>query len=184
MGILEILRLISAKLLEPIYFSLFLIYGKNLKQKRILFTCIMIFEYIMLTELIYYNVVFQVAYTFMTFLTLKVLYKSKAQITDIFLFGVASIILISISLISYLSILFTIKNYYIAMILNRILLFSFIFIFKNKINYLYKRFYKYWNRHNNSKVIKSLTLRNISIIMFNLMFWVINFGMIYSKFLN
>ena len=40
---------------------------------------------------------------------LKILYKDKAQITDIFLMTVASIILIAISLFSYLIILFTIK---------------------------------------------------------------------------
>ena len=46
---MEIIRLISAKALEPLYFSLFLIYGKDLKHKRLLFTLIMIFEYMWTT---------------------------------------------------------------------------------------------------------------------------------------
>ena len=180
----KILRFAIVKFLEPIYFSIFLIIGKDLKKKRILLTCIMIFEYFMLKEFIKYNVLFQFVYTFMTFLTLKVLYKEKAQITDIFLFAIASIILIIISLISYIIVCYTIGIYDVALILQRILIFSFLYFSRNKLRQRYKNFYLNWNRHNNPKVLKSLTLRNISVIIFNLMFWIINLGMIYSKFLN
>lgn len=146
---MEILRLISAKLLEPLYFSLFLIIGKDLKKKRLLFTLIMIFEYIMLKHYIKFNVAFQFIYTFMTYLTLKVLYKEKAQITDIFLFTAASIILIIISILSYLIILYTIKIYFLALILNRIVLFTFLYFSRNKIRQLYVKFYLLWNRRHN-----------------------------------
>ena len=176
---MEIIRLISAKILEPIYFSLFLIYGKDLKHKRLLFTLIMIFEYIMITELIKFNVWLQFIYTFMTFVNLKVLYKEKAQVTDIFLFAAASIILIVSSAFFSLIVWYTIRDYYLVIILNRTFIFSFVLLFKDRIKECYKKFCSLWNRHNNPKVIKSLTLRNISIIVFNLMFWVINFGMLY-----
>ena len=99
------------KILEAIYFSLFLIIGKNIKNKRILFVCIMIFEYLMLKQFIHYNVLFQFIYTFLSFVNLKVLYKEKAQITDVFLFAVASIILIICSAICFNVIYFTIKRY-------------------------------------------------------------------------
>lgn len=174
-----ILRLISAKLLEPIYFSLFLIIGKDLKKKRFLLTLIMIFEYVMLKEFIKFDVLFQVIYTFMSFINLKVLYKEKAQVTDIFLFAGASIILILLSMFTYLTALYTYKNYMISLIFNRILIFAFIFIFRKQIRELYKEFYSLWNRHSKPNKIKSLTLRNISIIVFNVMFWFINLGMIY-----
>ena len=175
---MELFRLISAKLLEPIYFSLFLIAGKDLKNKRILLTCIMIFEYIMLKQFIHFNVAFQFIYTFMSFVNLKVLYREKAQITDIFLFAAASIILIVLSIFTYIIALYTYKDYFISLIINRILLFTFLYLGRNKIRDLYKKFYSHWNRHNNPKAIKSLTLRNISVIIFNLMFWVINLCMI------
>ena len=148
---MEILRLISAKLLEPLYFSLFLIIGKDLKKKRLLFTLIMIFEYIMLKHYIKFNVAFQFIYTFMTYLTLKVLYKEKAQITDIFLFTAASIILIIISVVSYLSVYYTIKNYYAAMVLNRVILFTFLYFSRNKIRTYYVKFYSLWNRRHKTK---------------------------------
>lgn len=181
---METFRLISAKLLEPIYFSLFLIIGKDLKKKRLLLTCIMIFEYVMLKQFIHFDVLFQFIYTFLSFINLKVLYKEKAQITDIFLFGIASLILIFISFIVYVVHIYTYNNYEIARILNRVILFLFLYLSKNKIKELYKKFYLSWNRHNNPNKIKSLTLRNISVIIFNLMFWFINLGMIYAQLIN
>ena len=172
-------KIVIVQVLEAIYFSLFLIIGKDLKNKRFLLTFIMIFEYLLLKSIIKFNVLFQFIYTFLSFINLKVLYKEKAQITDIFLFAFASILLIIISLFTYFTALFTYKNYVISLIVNRILMFSFILIFKNKIRKLYKEFYSLWNRHSKPNKIKSLTLRNISIIIFNVMFWFINLGMIY-----
>lgn len=180
----NIILLFLEKICEAIYFSLFLIYGKNLKEKRLLFIAIMIFEYLALKYFIKFNVLFQLSYTFMTYLTLKVLYKEKAQITDIFLFALASLFLILISIISYAIIYFTIQKYIVALILNRILIFTLILLIKNKSNLFYQNFYKLWNRHNTPNKVKSLTLRNISIIIFNLMFWLINIGMAFSYILN
>ena len=175
------LMLFLEKVCEAIYFSLFLIYGKNLKEKRILFIGIMIFEYLTLKYFIKFNVLFQLIYTFMSFVNLKVLYKNKAQITDIFLFTIASLLLILISIICSLPVI--ISNipwmYYIMLIINRILIFICLILLKNKINYLYIKFCKNWNRHKDNK-IKSLTLRNISVIMFNIMFYVINIYMLYA----
>ena len=148
---MEILRLISAKLLEPLYFSLFLIIGKNLKEKRLLFIFLMIFQYIILKFYIKFNVSFQFTYIFMTYVILKILYKEKAQITDIFLFTAASIILIIISIFSYLSVYYTIRNYYVAMVLNRIILFTFLYFSKNKIRTYYVKFYSLWNRRHKTK---------------------------------
>ncbi len=173
----EFILIFLEKICEAIYFSLFLIFGKNLKEKRFLFILIMIFEYLLLKHFIKYNVWFQISYTFMTYIILKVLYKEKTQITDIFLFMIASIFLIIISGLFAFITYFYIKNYYLMLILLRIAIFICLFFIKNKINILYKNFYLQWNKHKNNK-IKSLTIRNVSIIIFNLMFYTINLGMI------
>lgn len=175
----NLILIILEKVLEAVYFALFLIYGKKLEKKRLLFIILMVAEYLLLTSFIYYNVMFQLLYIFLSYVILKVLYGEKAQITDIFLMAVASIVLIAFSAFTYLTALFTYKNYFISLIINRILIFSFIFNCRNKINNLYKSFYKLWNRHDNPKQIKSLTLRNISVIAFNFMFVFINAGMIF-----
>ena len=134
----------------------------------------------MLKQFISYNVLFQFVYTFMTYVILKVLYKDKAMITDIFVFMVASLILIAVSFISYMVVLVTIKNFYVAAVLNRIILAIILVVFKDKLSYFYKNYKLFWNRRKDVPVkIRSLTLRNISIILFNLMFYIINIGLIY-----
>lgn len=176
--------IILEKVLEAIYFSMFLLIGKNIKEKRFLFLTIMILEYLLLKHFIEFNVWFQIIYTFMSFINLKVLYKEKAQITDIFLFMAASIILVLVSMFcGFFQILFNIKYFYL-LILNRILLFLILLGIKNQINKIYNKYCLYWNRHTYSHKIKSLTLRNISIIIFNLMFYTINIGLIYAILTN
>ena len=175
---MELILLFLEKILEAIYFSIFLIIGKRIKEKRILFTLVMIFEYVMLTNFIEYNVWFQLIYTFMSYINLKVFYKEKAQITDIFLFTAASILLIVVSGCFAMLAYCLIKNYYVCLILSRIILFSVLFKIREQIKDKYKDFCSLWNRHNKPNKMKSLTIRNISIILFNLMFWLINLGMI------
>ena len=174
----ELILLILEKVLEAIYFAMFLLIGKDIKNKKLLFIGIMVFEYLMLKSFIRYSVYFQVAYTFMTYVNLKVLYKEKAQITDIFLFTVGSLILIATSVLCYGIIYFTIHEYVWVLLINRPLIFALLYLGRNKIPQIYKRFCSLWNRHNIPNQIKSLTLRNISIIVFNLMFWLINVGML------
>lgn len=175
----NIILLFLEKICEAIYFSLFLIYGKDLKEKKLLFIGIMIFEYILLTSVLQYTTWIHIIYITLTYINLKVLYKEKAQITDIFLFATASIFLILISFCSGLLHILKMKYFY-ALIINRIILFSFLFFIKNKINLIYKKYYLKWNRKDNMTKIRSLTLRNISVIIFNLMFYVINIGLIYA----
>ena len=175
----EVLYQVLVQIPEPVYFSLFLIIGKNIKEKRLLLIGIMIVQYWLLMHIFPFNVWFQLIYTFMSFVNLKVLYKEKAQVTDLFLFATASIILVLLSLFTYSTAMITYKNYYVSLLLNRILLFSLVFFFRKSIRSKYKEFCSLWNRHNNPNKIRSLTLRNISIIAFNLMFWIINFCMIF-----
>ena len=175
----EFVLLILEKVFEAIYFSLFLIFGKGIKNKRLLFIGIMIFQYLILKQFIKFNVLFQIIYTFLSFINLKVLYKDKTQITDIFLFAAGSIFLIFISMLCVITRYIFNTSYLNVLIFNRIILFMSLFLIKNKINYFYKKYYENWNRKSKGSVIKirSLTLRNISLIMFNLMFYVINIGL-------
>lgn len=179
MSMYEFMLLILEKIFEAIYFALFLIFGKNIKEKRLLFILIMIFEYLALKQFIHFNILFQLIYTFMSYVNLKVLYKEKAQVTDIFLFAVASIVLMLICGLSYGIIQGWqgFKNYFTALILSRTLLVLFLMLFANRINAYYKKLCSVWNKHTNKNKIKSLTIRNISIILFNVMFYILNLVM-------
>lgn len=127
---------------EAIYFALFMIYAKDLKEKRILFTVLMIAEYLLLKLVFPFNIRFQIAYTFTTFLILKMLYKQKVQITDIFTFTIGSIILILSCAIFSLPFIFYGISQSICTLFNRFFIFGFIYIFRNKlinIQILYKK---------------------------------------------
>lgn len=173
------LELIVGQIPEAIFFSLFMIYAKGLKEKRILFTILMVVEYIILTRFLIYNSWFQIIYTFMVFIILKLLYKEKAQITDIFTFTIASIVVILICAILYFIVWFTINNYLIYAILTRIFMFAFIFLFKNKLNKIQNLYKKLWNKNDRRKGIKTTTFRSLNIVIFNIMFYIINIGMIF-----
>lgn len=163
---------------EAVYFALFMILTKSLKERRILFTVLMIIDYLLLKSFIHFDVWFQVSYTIMTYAILKVLYKDKAQITDVFTFGIASIILILISIISYFVFL---GNDIIAIVINRLLTIGMPILLRNKLSKINNLYKKFWNRHNNNgKIMKSTTFRAINTVIFNVMFYVINFGMIYA----
>lgn len=91
---MDLLEIFLGQIPEAIYFALFMIFAKDLKEKRILYILLMVIEYLLLKHFIKYNIWFQILYTIMQFVILKVLYKEKSQITDIFTFTIASIILV------------------------------------------------------------------------------------------
>lgn len=175
-----ILEILLGYIPEVLFFALFIIYAKRIKEKKILLFILMLLEYLLLKYFIKFDVWFQLSYTFMTFLILKILYKEKANILDIFVFCASSIILIISSLTTYIPILLTINNFYVALILNRILLFGTFILYKNKLNNIYLKIAKLWNRHNYKNKLRSLTIRNIAVILFNFMFYIINIGLIYG----
>ena len=162
---------------EALYFALFLIFAKKLKEKRLLFIILMVIEYILLKQLLHFTIWFQILYTFITFLLLKVLYKNKAQITDIFIFTIASIILILISAIP--SLIFC-HNITAAIITSRMIMFSLLFLCRNKLYSITNVYKSFWNRENKVKKIKTTTFRAINIVIFNLLFYIINLGMLYT----
>ena len=179
------LELLLGQIPEAIYFALFMIFTKELKSKRFLYIVLMITEYLLLKHFIEFSIWFQIAYTITQFVILKILYKEKAQITDIFTFAIASAVLILISFISYFIIWATLSNYYIAVILCRILLFTFLVIFHKKLCKIQKLYKLLWNRTSKKPIkMKSATFRAVNLIIFNIMFYIINLGMIFTLFIG
>lgn len=170
-------QLLLGQIPEAIYFALFMILVKNIKEKRILFIVLMILEYVLLKLAFPFNMWFQVTYTFMTYIILKILYKEKSQIIDIFTFSIGSIILILIS--AGVSILFN-HNIILVVLSSRILMFTFLFIFRHKLNKIQNLYKLLWNRNDKPKRIKTTTFRAINTVVFNLLFFIINFGMLYA----
>lgn len=182
---MDLLQLFLGQIPEAIFFALFMIYTKQLKEKRVLFIFLMIIEYLLLKTVIKYNMWFQILYTFSTFIMLKILYKEKSQVTDIFTFTIANIILILSCFILYFIVWKTVNNYIFYVVLNRIVLLLFFIIFHNKLYKIELIYKKLWNRNDKKKnKIKATTFRALNVVLFNIIFYIINIGMFLSLILG
>lgn len=182
---MDLLQLFLGQIPEAIFFALFMIYTKQLKEKRVLFVFLMVLEYLLLINVLIYNSWFQILYTFLTFVTLKVLYKEKAQITDIFTFTIASIVLVTISIVSYFIIWKTINVFIASVILNRLLMILFFILMYRQLPKLQTIYKKFWNKNNkkNNK-IKATTFRALNVVIFNIIFYIINLCMLFTAIIG
>lgn len=175
---MEFLQLFLGQIPEAIFIALFMIFVKNLKTKRLLFTSIMVIEYLLLMLLFTYNWIFHILYLVITFIVLKILYKEKAQVTDVFIFAISYIFIIISSALCYL---ISSNNVIVGCIINRLILFIPLVILNYKLTCIQNIYKKYWNRNDKiKKKIKSITFRSLNLVIFNLLFSIINFGMVYA----
>ena len=159
---------------EVLYFTLFLIYTKNLKEKRIKLFLLMSVIYILCIMINQYKTIYYISFIVLVYCILKLLYRQKTQIIDIFVFSLSMIYLTLLATFSLMLFTDDLSNYYILYIIARILLFI-PFIFKSRFNVLYQKYCKLWNRNDKEKrPIKSITLRNISLIIINVTIFIIN----------
>ena len=164
---------------DTIYFTLFILYSKDLKEKRIKLFIGMSLIYILCIMISQYNLILYILFYVFVYAFLKFLYKNKVQIIDIFLILIASLFLSFISFLCFCLVKEDFSNYYFCCVLSKILIFI-PFLFKNKFNKIYKNYCKLWNRNDNIKrPIKSITLRNISLIILNCFVLISNFVFIY-----
>ena len=164
-----IVSLLLGMLPEVLYFTLFLSFTKKIKTKRFKLFLLLAIGYILLIMICRYQLIFYLAYIVYSYLILKLLYKS--EIPDIFIYSVSFLYLTLLALLFY-SILY--DYYIICYVLYRICLFIPLFIFKNKMNNLYKQYLGLWNRSNDKVKIKSITLRNVSLLTLNILIVIIN----------
>lgn len=159
---------------EVLFLTLFLTKTKNIKEKRLkLFIVIAIFYFVsMLIQ--QYKTIFYVLFIFLLYLSLKIVYKDKVQIIDLF---VATIPFMWISILSYICFIFLkedLSNYYMLYIIDRIFLYIPL-LFGKYFNLAYKKYCKLWNRNDKEKrPIKSITLRNISLLVINITIFLMN----------
>ena len=102
------------------------------------------------------------------YLSLKLIYKNKAQIIDIFIINITYIYLWIFSSIYILCI----ANYNIAFIIYLITL-SIILLLPINHNKFYKNYCNLWNRRNDGR-IKAITIRNISLYIINISLFLAN----------
>ena len=177
---MNLLELFLGQIPEAIFLALFMVFAKDLRKKRILYVIIIIMEYLILKYSFQYSWYFHIGLTIATFLTLKVLYREKSQITDIFILLISYIVLVVTSAFCFL---ICHKEVVIATILNRVIIFGLLSICNYRLNKIQKLYKKFWNRDDKPKAIKSTTFRSLNIVIFNIMFVIFNVGMIYALYL-
>lgn len=163
---------------EVLYFTLFLVYTKNLKEKRLKLFFLISVAYFLCILIQQLQILFYILLIALIYLSLKLLYKKKTQIIDVFIIMISHLWLAILSSVLILFVKQDMSNYVFISIIDRILLFS-IFIFRHKFNKIYKVYCKLWNRNDKEKrPIKSITLRNISLILLNSFIFFLNIAII------
>lgn len=172
---MNILEIILGQIPEAVYFAVFMILVKGLKSRRFIFIISMIIEYLLVLNVLPYSIWSYVLYFILSFLLLKILYKDKSNVTDIFTMGIASVGLIITSVVSYFV---TLGNMISCVIVNRIILFVTLYVFRHKLCHINKLYNKLWNRGKHSYKMKSTTFRALNLVISNLSFVIINLGVI------
>lgn len=173
-----LLGLLFGMIPEVLYFTLFLTISKNIKEKRLKLFGLLCIAYIICLLLQRCVILYYMLLIALIFISMKFLYKKKVQIVDIFLIGVSYLWLAILSFILMKFVNEDMSNYMFVYVIQRILLFI-PFIFKNNFNKIYKKYYKLWNRNDKEKrPIKSITLRNVSLILLNGIIFFLNINII------
>lgn len=155
-----LISLLLGMIPDVLYFMLFIIYDKNIKEHKLKLFIMLAIGYILLIMICRYQYIFYIAFVLYIYLIIKWLYKS--QINDLFIIILAFMYLTIIGYIFYV----LIHDYTIYYIVDRILLFLPLIVFKNKIRNVYLSYSKMWNRNDKNK-IKSLTIRNSALFLMN-----------------
>lgn len=159
---------------EVLYFTLFITYTKNIKEKRIKLFLLISIAYFLCMICQRFIIIYYVMLMTLIYFSMKILYKNKTQIIDIFVIGISYFWLAILSFVLMKFVNKDFSNYYIVLLIQKILLFI-PFIFKNKFNILYKKYCRLWNRNDKEKrPIKSITLRNLSLILLNSIIFFLN----------
>lgn len=165
---------------QSLYFMLFITNIKEIKSKRALFTFLIFIICAVCTLIVQYNLYLYLLIIVGLYFATKLLYKKKTQIIDIFIISFSFCVMMFISYICSRPCKSNIDLYWICYIINNIILF--ISLLPRKFyKKIYKAYCNNWNRKEGNK-IKSITLRNISLISLNILILIIDVFLIHISF--
>lgn len=155
-----IISLLLGMIPEVLYITLMTSYLEGIKTKRIRLFVLNSFGYIVLIMVCRFELIFYIAYIIYLYWALKLIFK--VQITSFFMICTA---FSSVAWISFVCSFY--PNYYVGYVISRTMLYT-IYLFRDNFYILYKRYRACWNRNTTHK-IKSITLRNCSLVFINAM---------------
>lgn len=178
---MDLLQLFLGQIPEAIFFAWFMIFTKGLKEKRILFTILMLVEYLVFKYAFPFDWMFHIFFMIGTFTTLKLLYKKKSQITDLFILLIGYVVMVLSSAVCFIA---SHGNVVLATIINRFIIFVPLFTLNYRLFAIQTMYKVQWNRGNPKAKLKSATFRSLNLVIFNVLFVIFNLGMGYAVSYN
>ena len=160
-----IISLLLGMLPEVIYITAMTSYLEGMKTKRIRLFLLNCLGYIVLIMICRFELIFYIAYIIYLYWVLKL--NFKVHITSFFMI---SVVFSSIAWVSFICSFWS--NYYVGYIISRFML-VILYLCRDSFYILYRRYKACWNRNTTHK-IKSLTLRNCSLVFINITIIVFN----------
>ena len=160
-----IISLLLGMLPEVIYITAMTSYLEGIKTKRIRLFLLNCLGYIVLIMICRFELLFYIAYIIYLYWVLKL--NFKVHITSFFML---SVVFSSIAWVSFICSFWS--NYYVGYIIARVML-VILYLCRDSFYILYRRYKACWNRNTTHK-IKSLTLRNCSLVFINITIIVFN----------
>lgn len=160
-----IISLLLGMLPEVIYITAMTSYLEGIKAKRIRLFLLNCLGYIVLIMICRFELLFYIAYIIYLYWVLKLNFKT--HITSFFMI---SVVFSSIAWVSFICSFWS--NYYVGYIISRFML-VILYLCRDSFYILYRRYKACWNRNTTHK-IKSLTLRNCSLVFINITIIVFN----------
>ena len=158
---------------EMFYLSTAVCCAKGIKEKRFLFFLLLLISSTLSMLILEFQLWHYIAFIASGYFIMKILYKS--HISDLFVF---LIFFAWLAISSYIAFMIA-GNGVVGLVVHRVILFS-VFALRGKFNGWYKSYRKLWNRRDDNR-IKSLTLRNISLIFLNAFIVFMNFFLIFLQ---
>ena len=134
MGI--IISILLGMLPEVLYFTLFLVYTKNIKEKKVKLFFLIALAYVLCIMISQYKVLYYILLIFLIYLFVKFLYKEKTQIIDVFVISLSEMYLAFTSYFCFLFVKEDFSNYYILCVIQKIIL-NLLLITKGKNNIIF-----------------------------------------------
>lgn len=160
-----IISLLLGMLPEVLYITAMTSYLEGIKAKRIRLLLLNSLGYIALIMICRFELLFYIAYIIYLYWVLKL--NFKVHITSFFMI---SVVFSSIAWVSFICSFWS--NYYVGYVISRVML-VILYLCRDSFYILYRRYKACWNRNNRHK-IKSITLRNCSLLFVNSMIVIFN----------
>jgi len=168
------LSLFFGVLPQALFCTLMLIFMKDLKEKQFLLFIVIFILFIACIITIRHNLLLYTLFCLLVFGALKLLYGSMTYWLDAICILMIMTIVLLISLVYFVFI----PNYWTALYMTQLTLLALPFMLKQLLHKFYNWYCRIWNI-GGSKKVKSITVRNVSIILFNLAIVATNYAIVY-----